>query len=105
MIRRTLLVACVFVLVWAGPAAAQSYSDVLGQGQTRPVAVDTGPAVQGGGVGSAKASTGGSGGSLARTGSDIVVPLAQGAVALIGFGSLLALAARRRRAPGHAATA
>lgn len=92
MVRRTLLVATMLVCFWTGPAAADSYGDVLDTGRNRGGAVTAGAP----GVSSAR-------GDLARTGQDNVVPLAQGAVALVGGGMLLVLVGRRRRTSRAAA--
>lgn len=101
-VRRILVVAITLLIMWAAPAAADhSYSHVLGVEQTR-TAVDTGP-VQ------AQSSTPRAGGArtgaLASTGSDTLVPLAQGALVLVGLGSLLALVGRRRRSQRQLTTA
>lgn len=91
MIRRILLTAGAMVFMLASPAAA-GYSDVLGTGQKRnPTVVATQPASK-------------SGQSLARTGSDSIVPLAEAATVLIGGGALLVVAARRRRSQHDVAT-
>ncbi len=91
MVRRTLLVAAMLALLWAGPASAQTYGDILGTDQ------GTGVVAAGGQSGSA----GAPGGDLPRTGQDNVEPLLQVAVVLLGTGMLLVLMARRRHTTRH----
>ncbi len=95
MVRRALFVASMVLLLWAAPASAQSYGDILGQapGGTQVVISSTG----GTQVFTATAETQEVGG-LARTGQDNVVPMVQAAIVLIGGGMLLLLVARRRHA-------
>jgi len=92
MFSRFLLATCTLLFLLASPAAAQSYVDILGEGQDRnPVNV--------GGQGAAVAGDG-----LAATGSNLV-PLIQAALILVAGGSLLAFVARRRRAERRLAAA
>ena len=93
MFRRFLLASCTLLFLLASPAAAQSYGDILGEGQNRN------PTVVGGGQGAKAAGDG-----LAATGSNFV-PLIQAAIVLIVGGSLLAFVARRRRAERRLAAA
>ena len=94
MIRRTLLLAAMVVVLWGAPASAQSYGDILGEGDEIERVVVTGTStVEFDGVE----------GSLAQTGSNDIVPLVQGSIVLIGGGVLLVLVARRRRAARTAA--
>jgi len=93
MFRRFLLATCTLLFLMASPAAAQSYGDVLGEGQ------DRNPMVNGGGQGAAAA-----GERLAATGSNLV-PLIQAAIIFIAGGSLLAFVARRRHAERRLAAA
>ena len=93
MFRRFLLASCTLLFLLASPAAAQSYGDILGEGQ------DRNPTVNVGGQGAAVAGDG-----LAATGSNLV-PLIQAAIILIAGGSLLAFVARRRRAERRLAAA
>ena len=114
IVRRVLFGACALLFVTAAPASADhTYSHVLGEGGERTPGVSTGgqgvSAAGQGGATSAGASSGtsgsdsssttgnGAGGLLARTGSDSLVPMAEGAAVLIGAGALLVLATRRRR--------
>jgi len=93
MFRRFLLASCTLLFLLASPAAAQSYGDIVGEGQ------DRNPTVNGGGQGAAAAGDG-----LAATGSNLV-PLIQAAIILIAGGSLLAFVALRRRAERRLAAA
>ena len=80
------------VLFWAGPAHADpSYGQILGteQGKQTPVKAAAGK----------PAPNTSAGGNLARTGQDDIVPLVQGGLVLVGAGTLLVLAARRRQTP------
>ena len=93
MLRRSLLAVFALVLLWAAPAAAQSYGDVLGEGEGRTPTVVVGQAeVPAASTGARNADAG----DLARTGSNIL-PEVQAAIVLIGGGALLTLVARRRR--------
>jgi len=103
MRRRALLVALMVVLVWAGPASAQTIGDPIGDypptispttlATIPPVSVTTLPPevdeeeVEAAGV---------SGGDLAKTGANNILPLIQAAIVLMGAGTLLVLVARRR---------
>ncbi len=93
MFRRFLLATCTLLFLLASPAAAQSYGDILGEGQ------DRNPTVNGVGQGAGAAGDG-----LAATGSNLV-PLIQAAIVLIAGGSLLVFVARRRRAERRLAAA
>ncbi|HEV8115380.1 MAG TPA: LPXTG cell wall anchor domain-containing protein [Acidimicrobiales bacterium] len=99
VVRRILLGAGALVFLAATPAAAaQSYNDVLGAGQTRrPTVVDPGGVRAASTGGSSAGSASGAGSDLPRTGSSDLVPLAEAATALIGGVALLVLVARRRR--------
>ncbi len=74
-------------LLWAAPASAQTYGDVLNTQTSQPVVSQTVSPPQDPGAGS----------NLARTGSNLVVPVGQAAAVLIGAGTLLVLGTRRRR--------
>jgi len=97
MFRRFLLASCTLLFLLASPAAAQSYGDILGEGQ------DRNPTVIGGGQGVGQGAAA-AGDGLAATGSNLV-PLIQAAIVLIVGGSLLAFVARRRRAERRLAAA
>ena len=114
VVRRVLIGACAVLFVTATPASANdTYNHVLGDVGERTPGVSTGgqgvsTGGQGGatsvGASSGSSSTSGNrdGGLLARTGSDYLVPMAEGAVVLIGAGALLVLATRRRRSTSTA---
>jgi len=89
--RRMLLGAGALTLVSAAPVAAQSYTQILGDGTTRTPTVNR--------------STSSPTRSLARTGGKATLPMAETAIALVGGGSLLVLVARRRRAAATSSTA
>ena len=102
MIRRTLLLASMVVLFWAGPAHAQ-YGGILGEGGGRGTGV-TVPGGQGaGGQGSGAGNRRGA--DFAKTGPSNAVPLIQAAVVLLGGGLLLVLVGRRRHAARRHAAA
>lgn len=108
MFRRILLVACTTLFLFATPAAAQSYGDILGEGDGRNPTVNVGGAGSGSGARNGLRGDGANGrgsGDLARTGSDNLIPLIQAGVVLVAGGSLLALVARRRRAERRLLTA
>ena len=98
MMRRTLLLAAMVVLLWGAPAYAQSYGDILAQGDETGDVVITGTegATSAGDGGSLATTSARDGGSLATTGRNDIVPLVQGSIVLIGCGVLLVLVARRR---------
>ena len=126
VVRRVLIGACAVLFVTATPASAShTYNHVLGDVDVRtPGGSPGGRGVSTGvrgvsatgqsGASSARASSGASGsgsastsgngddGLLARTGSDYLVPMAEGAAVLIGVGALLVLATRRRRSTSTA---
>ena len=126
IVRRVLFGACAVLFVTAAPASADhAYNHVLGEAIERTPVVSTGDqgvsatgrgvsaAGQGGatsvgaasgasGTGSSSTSGNGADGLLARTGSDYLVPMAEGAAVLIGAGALLVLATRRRRSTSTA---
>lgn len=121
IVRRLLLVAGAFVLLWAAPASAShTYDHVLGNVLERPPAVVPSGGPSGGGVsaattglaadagtgnGQADAGAGSNTGLLARTGSRSAVVLAEAGTVLLAGGALLVVAARRRRSqPSPVAT-
>lgn len=99
LIRRILLVAPMIVLLWAGPASAQSYGDVAGSGLERGGATVGGATVRAGNAwsGGGGGSQGVGDGDLARTGSNLT-GLVQASVVLVGGGALLVLSGRRHGA-------
>lgn len=101
MVRRILFGAFALLIAMAAPAAADhSYNHVLGTNDQRSPA-----AVTASDSGTAASATSADDSRLARTGSNIIVPLAQVATALLGGGALLVLATRRRRGRETSATA
>ena len=101
MVRRVLLVASMMVLLWAAPAHAQSYGDVLGNGEGQNGQGVNGQGQNGQGVSGNEqeqgANQGGAGRRTARTGQDNIVPLVQAGLLMVGGGTLLLFVARRRR--------
>jgi len=98
MVRRALLVVPLVFFLWAAPAHADTYGNVLPTTikrtpSTTPAKVASTSRTQG----SANDQRGDPGGGLARTGSDNAVPLGQTAIVLLGGGTLLVLVGRRRR--------
>lgn len=106
VVRRVLFGAFALLFVTVAPASADdTYNHVLG-GERTPGSSTGGQAVsaagQSGATSVGASSTSSDSGLLARTGSDYLVPMAEGAAVLIGAGSLLVLATRRRRSTSTA---
>ena len=90
IVRRVLFGACTVLFVTAAPASADhnySHVDVRTPGGVSAISVGA---------------SGKSDGGLPQTGSNYLVPMAEGATVLIGAGALLVLATRRRRSTSTA---
>ena len=91
MLRRIVGLTFMMVLLWAGPAHAEpSYGRILDTDQSKQTPVK---AASGGKAASSNRARG----NLARTGQDDIVPLVQGGIVLVGAGTLLVVASRRRQ--------
>ncbi len=102
LVRRALIIgsALLFPLVLsAGPASAQSYSDVLGRDQSGSTSgADPTPTSGADPARSSGADAAATAASLPHTGPTNAVPLTEAAtVLMIGGGTLLVLGTRRRR--------
>lgn len=98
MVRRLLVLASMVLFLWAAPAHADSYGQILDTGKTQTPKALGAPAVRA----QTQSAPSRSGGRLAETGQD-VAPLIQGGIVLLGAGTLLVLVARRRRVGRHTA--